>query len=86
MKVTSMMSDNLTWDSKPSYNLIEYEEGGSLPIRFNYRHGLNPISKVAYFHDNVSMPHIQSWVSIQKFHPPLGKGTNNNYWMESGCM
>jgi hypothetical protein len=79
-----MISDNLTRDSEPGYNLIEYEEKSSLTIGFNCRHGLNPLSKVFYSHDNVLMPHSQSWVAIHKIHPPLGEGTDGNDWMERG--
>ena len=50
LKVTSMISDNLTRDSEPGYNLIEYEEGKNMTIKFNCRHGLNPLSKVIYNH------------------------------------
>jgi hypothetical protein len=77
-----MINDNITWDSKPGYNLIEYEEGSSLTIRLNCRHGLNPLSKVMYDHDNVLMPPNQIWVAIHKIHPPLGEGTDSNEWME----
>jgi hypothetical protein len=77
-----MISDNLTWDSEPGYNLIEYEEGNSLTIRFNCRHGLIPLSKVIYDHDNVLIPPNRSWVAIHKIYPPLGEGTDDNDWME----
>jgi hypothetical protein len=50
--VIAMISDNLIWDSKHGYNLIEYEEGDSLPVKFNSRHGLGPLSKLFYDHDN----------------------------------
>jgi hypothetical protein len=51
-----MISDNLTQDFEPGYNLIEYEEDNILPIGFNFRHGLIQLSKVLYGHDNVLMP------------------------------
>ena len=82
MKVTAMISDNLTQDNEPRDNLVEHEEGCSLPIRFNCRHGLDPLSKVVDEHDNVLMPPDRIWVAIDKVHPPLGEGTNNNDWME----
>jgi hypothetical protein len=75
MKVTAMINENITQDSEPSYNLIEYEERNSLTIKFNYRNGLIPLSEVVYDHNNVMIPPNQSWVSIQKTHPPLGEGT-----------
>jgi hypothetical protein len=73
-----MVSENLTWDTKPSDNLIEYEEGCSLPIEFNYRHGLVPLSKVVDDHDNVLIPPSQSWDTIDEVRPPLGEGTDGN--------
>ena len=81
-----MINDNLTQDFEPSYNLIEYEEGDSIPIKFNYRYGLDPLSKVFYGHDNVLIPPSQSWVAIHKVHPPLGEGADGNDWMERGWM
>ena len=81
-----MISDNLTRDTELGDNLIEYEEGDSLPIRFNCRHGLGPLSKVVDDYDNVFMPPRQSIVAIYEFHPPLGEGTDGNEWMERGWM
>jgi hypothetical protein len=73
-----MINENITRDSESGYNLIEYEEGSSLPVGFNCRHGFIPLSKVVYDHDNVLIPPSQSWVSIHKVHPPLGEGTDSN--------
>jgi hypothetical protein len=86
LKVTAMISDNLTRDTEPGDNLIEYKEGGSIPIGFNFRHGLDPLSKVVDDHDNVLMPPSQSWVAIHKVHPPLGEGTDGNDWVKRGWM
>jgi hypothetical protein len=86
LKVTSMISDNHTRDPKPDDNLIEYEEGDSILIGFNCRHGLNPLIKVFYDHDNVLMIPRQIWVEIQKVHPPLGERSDGNDWMERGWM
>jgi hypothetical protein len=86
MKVTPMISDNLTQDYEPSYTLIEYEEGDSIPIIFNYRHGIVPLIKLFYGYDSMLMPHNRSWVAVHKVHPPLGEGTDSNDWMERGWM
>jgi hypothetical protein len=64
MKVTAMISDNLTQDFEPGDNLNEYEESDNISIRFNYRDGLDPLSKVVYDHDNVLMPPSRSWVVL----------------------
>jgi hypothetical protein len=76
--MTAMISDNLTRDTEPGDNLIEYEEGCSFHIRFNCRHGLGPLGKVVDSHNNVSMPPSRGWVAIHEVHPPLGEGTNGN--------
>jgi hypothetical protein len=73
-----MINDNLTRDTEPGDNLIEYEEGDNLSIRFNCRHGLDPLGKVVDDHDNVLMPPSRSWVAIHEVHPPLGEGINGN--------
>jgi hypothetical protein len=86
LKVTTMISDNLTRDTEPGYNFIEYEEGGSIHIGFNYRHGLDPLSKVVNRHDNVLIPPSQSWVAIHELHPPLGEGTDGNDWVKGMDM
>jgi hypothetical protein len=85
-KVTAIISDNVTRDSEPGYNLIEYEEGTSITIGFNYRHGLKKLGKVVYDHDNVLIPPNRSWVSIHKIHPPLGEGTNGADSIERGWI
>jgi hypothetical protein len=81
-----MINDNITQDYEPSYNFIGYKEGNSITIIFNCRHGLDPLSKVVYDHNNVLMPPIRSWVSIHKVHPPLGEGIDGNDGMERGWM
>jgi hypothetical protein len=73
-----MISDNLTRDTEPGDYLIEYEKGCSLPIGFNSRHGLDPLSKVVDDHDNVLIPPRQSLVAIDEVHPPLGEGNDIN--------
>jgi hypothetical protein len=69
-----MVSDNLTWDTEPGDNLIEYEEGCSLPIRFNCSHGLDPLIKVVDDHDNVLMPQDEVGLQSMKSTPHLVKG------------
>jgi hypothetical protein len=69
MKVTAMISNNINRDSELGYNLVEYEEGRSITIRFNCRNGLDPLSELFYDHNNVLMPPRRSWVAIHKVHP-----------------
>jgi hypothetical protein len=56
LKVIVMISDNLTRDLKPRYNLIDYEEGSSITIGFNCMNGLDTLIKLVYENDNVLMP------------------------------
>jgi hypothetical protein len=79
-----MINENITLDTEPGDNLIEYEKGCSLPIRFNCRNVLDPLSKVVNGHDNVLMPPSRSWVAINEVHPPLGEGTDGNDWVKRG--
>jgi hypothetical protein len=81
-----MINENLTQDSEPGYNLIEYEEGNNIPIGFYCRNGLEPLTKVVYDHVNVLRSLNRSWVAIHKIQPPLVEGTDSNYWMERGWM
>jgi hypothetical protein len=86
MKVTAMINDNLTRDTEPGDNLIEYEEGNNLPIGFHGRHGFDPLSKVVDDHDNMLIPPNQSWIVIYKVYPPLGEGTDDNDWVKRGWV
>jgi hypothetical protein len=81
-----MISDNLTRDTEPDSNLIEYEEGSSLPIGFHGRHGFSPLSKVVNDHDNMLMPPNQSWIAIYEVYPPLNEGTDGNDWVKRGWV
>jgi hypothetical protein len=81
-----MINDNITWDTEPGDNFIEYEEGNNILVRFSCGHGLDPLSKVFYDHDNVLMPTSQSWVAINEVHPPLSEGTDGNDWVKRGRM
>jgi hypothetical protein len=58
LKVTAIINDNLTRDTESGANLIEYEEGDSLPVGLKCRHGFDPLSKVVYGHNNVLIPLI----------------------------
>ena len=81
-----MISDNLTRDTEPGDNLVEHEEGWSLPIGFYGRHGFGPLGKVFDNHDNVLIPPSRSWVAIDEIYPPLGEGTNVNDWVKGGWV
>jgi hypothetical protein len=84
--MTAMIGDNLTRDTEPSDNLVEYEKRCSLPIGFHGRHGFGPLGEVVDNHDNVLMPPSRSWVSINEIYSPLGEGTDGNDWGKRGWV
>jgi hypothetical protein len=84
LKVTAMVSDNIPQNSNPSYDMIEYKVCCSPTIRFNCRHGLIPLGKIMHDHNNVMVPPRRGWVSIHETYPPLGEGTDGNYWVKRG--
>jgi hypothetical protein len=86
MKVTTMISENLTRDTKLGDNFIEYEEGNNFPIEFHAKHGFIPLSKVVDEHDNMLIPPNRSWVSIYEVYPTLGEGTDDNDWVKGGWV
>jgi hypothetical protein len=86
MKVTTMISDNLTRDTEPGDNLVEHEEGCSLPIGFYSRNGFSPLGKLVDNHDDVLIPPNRSWVAIDEIYPPLGEGTDDNDWVKRGWV
>jgi hypothetical protein len=69
-----MVSDNISRDTEPGDNLIEYEEGCNLPIRFNCSHGLNRLSKVVDDHNNVLIPLDEVGLQSMKSTTSLVKG------------
>jgi hypothetical protein len=81
-----VISDNITQDSEPGYNLIEHKKCSGLTMIFNYKNGLSPLTKVVYGRNNVLMPPSRSWVAIHNIHPPLSEGTDSIEWMERGWM
>jgi hypothetical protein len=84
--VIAIISNNISWDYEPSYNLFEYEECCSLTIIFNGNHDLFPFSKSIHGHDNTLVPPIQSWVTIHKIYPPLDDGIDDDDWVKSDWL
>ena len=56
LEVTSMVCDNLLWDTESRDNLIEYEIGCDLTIDFEVRHYLFPLSEVVKNNNDVLIP------------------------------
>jgi hypothetical protein len=55
-KMTTMVSDDGLRDTKPSNDMIEYEQHYSFPGIIKCRHRLGPFSEIIHGYDNVSMP------------------------------
>jgi hypothetical protein len=84
--MTTMISDNITQDTEPGDNLVEYENICSLPIGFHGRHGFGHLGEVVNSHNNVLMPPRRSWVAINEIYSPLSEGTDGNDWVERGWV
>ena len=55
MKMGSMISDYGLWNSEPSYDVIEKEEGGNTTILCIFRHCLSPFCEIIHGYDDVTM-------------------------------
>jgi hypothetical protein len=84
LKMTAMISDNLTQDTEPGDNLVEYEKNNNLPIGFHGRNGFDPLGEVVNSHDNVLIPPSRSWFAINEIYSPLSERTDSNDWVERG--
>ena len=51
-----MISDYGLWNSKPSYDMNEKEEGSNITILYICRHFLSPFCEIIHSYDNVTMP------------------------------
>jgi hypothetical protein len=56
MKVTSMVSDNLSQDVEPCYYLVEQKESCCLPIIFERWHSFDPLGEVFSYYDDITVP------------------------------
>ena len=79
-----MISDNLTRDTEPDDNLVEYKKSCSLPIEFHSRHGFDPLGEVVNNNDNVFIPPSRSWVEIKEIYSLLSEGIDGNDQVERG--
>ena len=56
IEMGSMINDYGLWNSKPSYEVIEKEEGGILTILCICRNFLSPFCEIIYSYDDLTMP------------------------------
>jgi hypothetical protein len=55
-KMTTMINNNGLRDTKPSNDMIEYEQCCSFPGVLKCRHCLDPFSEIVHNYNDVSMP------------------------------
>src|SRR5271168_2699268 len=78
-KMMPMISDNHLWNTKPSNDMIEYENRSCFTVCLKCRHRLGPLGKIIYHKDNICMPPGRVRVTCNKINTPFGKRTNGNY-------
>jgi hypothetical protein len=69
-------------DTKPSNNMIEYENRCCFAACLECRHRLGPFSKIIYRKDDIHMPPGRVRVTCNKIDTPFSKRTNDNYRVE----
>ena len=86
LKMTAMISDNLSRNTKTSNNLVEKKKSCSLTIIPKSRHSLDPLRKVVYCYDNVLVTFCRRRVTSSIIHTPLCKGSDSNDWKKRSWM
>src|SRR5271168_429768 len=81
-KMTSMISNDCLWDTKPSDNMIENENRRCSTICLKCRHRLGPFSKIINCEDDICMPPGRVRVTSYEVDTPFGERTNENYRVE----
>jgi hypothetical protein len=56
LKMTTVISNDSLGDTKPSNDMIEYEQCYSFPCVIECRHRLDPFSEMVHNYNDVSMP------------------------------
>jgi hypothetical protein len=74
-----MISNDSLGNTKPSNDMIEYEQCCSFPGVIECRHRLDPFSEVIHNYDDVSMPPNRLRVTCHEVNAPFCEGTNRNY-------
>src|SRR6202140_116297 len=81
-KMTSMISNDCLWDTKPSDNMIENENCRCSTICLKCRHRLGPFSKIINREDDIRMPPGRVRVTSDEVDTPFGEWTDGNYRVE----
>ena len=77
-----MVSNDCLWDTKPSYDMIEYENCSCFSACVECRHRLGPLSKIINRKDDIRMPPGRVRVTSNKVNAPFGEWTSGNYRVE----
>ena len=64
LKVTAMISDNLSRNTKTSNNLVEKKKSCSLTIIPKSRHSLDPLRKVVYCYNNILVTFAEGGLQV----------------------
>jgi hypothetical protein len=75
----AMVSDDGLRDTKPSDDMIEYEQCCSFPDVIKCRHHLGPLSEIIHIYNDVSIPLDRARVTCHEVNAPFKKWTNGNY-------
>ena len=78
-KMATVISNDSLGDTKPSNDMIEYEQFYSFPCVIECRHRLGPFSEVRHNYDDVSMPLDRVRATCHEVNAPFCEGTNGNY-------
>jgi hypothetical protein len=85
-KWISMVGDDGLRDTKPSDDMIEYEQCCSFLGVIKCRHRLDPFSEIIHNYNDVSMPPAQVRVTCHEVNAPFIKWTNGNYRIKKSMM
>jgi hypothetical protein len=66
-------------DTKPSDDIIEYEQHYSFPGIIKCRHRLDPFSEIVHNYNDVSMPPGRVRVTCHEVNALFSEWTNENY-------
>jgi hypothetical protein len=79
--MTTMISNNILRDTKPSNDMIEYEQCCSIPGVIKCRHHLSLFSEIIHNYNDVCMPPDRVRVTCHEVNVPFGKWNNKNHRM-----
>jgi len=82
LEMRSMISNDGLRDTKSSYDMVEKKLSNSFIVNITCGHRLNPFSEIINEDDDICMPPRRARVTSHEFNTPLGKGSNDNNWVQ----